>query len=142
KDDPFDVGVEHNYVETWMELLTPTTAEVLAYYDHPHWGKYAAITQNHYGKGITTYIGCMTSSAVINRVLEHAVKQADLWDKDQELEFPLITKSGTNQNGKTIRYYFNYSDDAVSFAYPHNQGTELFTGAAVNSMQNIEMKPW
>jgi beta-galactosidase len=46
KDDPFDVGAQDNRVEAWMELITPTTAEVLAYYDHPHWGAYAAITTN------------------------------------------------------------------------------------------------
>ena len=38
-----------------MELIMPTTATVLAYYNHPQRGKYAAITQNAYGKGIATY---------------------------------------------------------------------------------------
>ncbi|MFC6601056.1 beta-galactosidase [Ectobacillus funiculus] len=68
KGNPFEVGAEDNYIETWMELITPTTAEVLAYYDHPHWGQYAAITQNHYGKGIATYIGCMTSPAIMKGI--------------------------------------------------------------------------
>lgn len=26
-------------VESWMELIKPTTAEVLAYFDHPQWGE-------------------------------------------------------------------------------------------------------
>jgi len=33
-----------------MELLTPTTATVVARYHHPVWGKYAAIVRNSYGK--------------------------------------------------------------------------------------------
>ncbi len=65
KDDPFKVGAAENKVHTWMELITPTTAQVLAYYDHPQWGKYAAITQNQFGKGTATYIGCMTSAAFL-----------------------------------------------------------------------------
>lgn len=142
KGDPFDVGAEDNYIETWMELITPTTAEVLAYYDHPHWGQYAAITQNHYGRGIATYIGCLTSVAIMKKVLEHAVKQADLWGADQSLEFPLITKSGINQSGKVIRYYFNYSDCPASFEYPHNDGVELLTEAVIKSGQAIEIAGW
>ena len=51
KDDPFKTGDDENYVHDWAELLVPETAKVLAYYDHPYWGKYAAITQNNYGKG-------------------------------------------------------------------------------------------
>src|SRR5919205_2661600 len=54
KDDPYAVGPEQNTVETWMELITPLTAEVLAAYDHPHWGQYAAITRNRYGAGLAT----------------------------------------------------------------------------------------
>ena len=37
KDDPFEVGRENNKVSTWMELIIPATAKVLAYYDHPVW---------------------------------------------------------------------------------------------------------
>lgn len=142
KDDPFQAGEEQNYVETWMELITPTTAEVLAYYDHPHWGRYAAITQNHYGNGKAIYIGCMTSPAVMKGVLEHAVKHAGLWGEDQELSFPLITKSGTNQYGKTIRYYFNYSDTSQSFQYPHKEGNELLTNQLVKNGEVLELEPW
>jgi beta-galactosidase len=142
KDDPFGVGKENNYIETWMELIIPTTAEVLAYYDHPHWGKYAAITQNRYGKGMATYIGCMPSAVIMKKVLEHAVKQAGLWGVDQELYFPIITKCGVNQYGKTIRYYFNYSNYPRSFKYPRHDGQELLTGHAVKNGETIEIAPW
>ncbi len=68
-----------------MELITPTTAKVLAYYDHPVWGKYAAITQNNYGKGMATYIGCMTSDAITDGIMENVVKAAGLWSADPRL---------------------------------------------------------
>ena len=90
KGDPFEVGPEDNTVNTWMELITPTTAEVVASYDHPHWGTYAAITKNRYGKGNTTYIGCLPSAAVMSKVLEMAVKDAGLWGMDQDIHIPLL----------------------------------------------------
>ncbi|HBU81031.1 MULTISPECIES: beta-galactosidase [Paenibacillus] len=142
RDDPFEVGEEQNQIHTWMELITPTTAEVLAWYEHPHWGEYAAITQNAYGKGKATYVGCYTSSAVIRKVLERVMKEAGLWVTDQELAFPIIVKSGVNEQGNTIRYFFNYSDQATSFVNAYGDGTELLAGTAVSGGHNIELEPW
>ncbi|MDQ1000494.1 beta-galactosidase [Neobacillus niacini] len=142
KDDPFQVGPENNTVDTWMELLTPTTAEVLAYYDHTHWGKYAAITENRYGKGTATYIGCIPSQAIMKEVLRHAVKKANLWGINQELSFPLIIKEGINQDGKLLHYYFNYSEDQHSFTYPHQQGRELLTESKAETGQTLDIEPW
>ena len=142
KDDPFHVGKDKNTVSRWMELITPTTAKVLAYYDHPVWGKYAAITQNSYGKGQATYIGCMTSDAVNEKIMENVTRLAGLWGADQELKFPLVVKSGINQQGKIIHYYFNYAPTPATFIYPHKNGTELLKNAPVVSQRNIELPAW
>lgn len=141
KDDPFHVGKD-NIVKTWMELITPTTAKVLAYYDHPVWGKYAAITQNNYGKGLATYIGCITSPVITSKVMENVVKAAGLWGNDQQLQFPLITKSGVNSQGKTIHYYFNYSATPASFTYPYKAGKELISGSDISSNEKIDLPGW
>ena len=125
-----------------MELITPTTAKVLAYYDHPVWGKYAAITQNNYGKGLATYVGCMTSDANTEGVMENVVKAAGLWSADQELKFPLIVKSGINGQGRVIHYYFNYSATPSSFTYPHKSGTELLNNTKVTSQDKLEIAAW
>jgi beta-galactosidase len=142
KDDPYKVGKVHNNVKTWMELITPTTAKVLAYYDHPVWGKYAAITQNSYGKGVATYIGCMTSNAVVEKILADAVKKAGLWGVDQQISFPLITKSGVNQKGKVVHYYFNYSATSGSVKYPYRDGQELLSSATIIKDGEMQLEPW
>ncbi|MNC54003.1 Beta-galactosidase LacA [compost metagenome] len=125
-----------------MELITPTTAEVLATYDHPEWNTYAAVTRNQYGEGTATYIGCMTSPQALRSILEATLKHVGLWDKEQELEFPIITKKGFNDEGKLIRYYFNYSGTSQSLQYPYESGTELLTGEAVSLGQQITLDPW
>ena len=142
KNDPFNVGKEHNKAEKWMELLVPVTAKVLAYYDHPQWGIYAAVTQNIYGKGTATYIGFGANPALNDKILEGAVKNAGLWGKDQELKFPIIVKSGTNQLGKTIHYYFNYSGEEVSFIYPHKKGNVLLTEEKLASQSQVLLPAW
>ena len=72
-------------VKYWMELLTPTTADVLAYYDHAVWGKYAAITRNQYRRNVTTYMGFMPDERLAKVILEDAVRKARLWGKDQDI---------------------------------------------------------
>jgi len=141
KDDPFGVG-KANEVTTWMELITPTTAKVLAYYDHPVWGKYAAITRNTFGKGVATYIGCKTSNEITTKILERVVKDAGLWKDDQQIAFPLITKYGVNQKGKMVHYYFNYSPVPNTIRFPHNTGTELLSNKPVNKGESMAMEPW
>lgn len=142
KDDPFQVGHENNKVSTWMELLTPVTAKVLAYYDHPVWGKYAAITENSYGKGRAVYIGCMTSSAVTEKILADAVKKAGLWTAAQNLHYPVITKQGVNERNKTIHYFFNYSGRSATINYPFAGGRELTGGQTVSKDGRLDLAPW
>lgn len=142
KNDPYKVGTASNKVHTWMELITPTTAEVLAYYEHPQWGKYAAITQNHFGKGLATYIGCMTSPSLTEQILKQALTKSNLWGKEQELAFPLITKFGVNKQGKTIRYFFNYSDSPKAIKYLYKSGTELLSNQAIVENNAMTLDAW
>ena len=60
KSDPFHAGTD-NTVSEWAEMIVPDTAKGLAYYDHPFFGKYAAITRNEFGKGSLTHEGTVLS---------------------------------------------------------------------------------
>jgi beta-galactosidase len=142
KGDPFQVGSDNNKINTWMELITPTTAKVLAYYDHPVWGKYAAITQNRYGKGTATYIGCITSNAATEKILANELKNAGLWGDAQKLYFPIITKEGVNEQGKTVHYLFNYSSAPANVSYKFKSGRELLLNKAVNKNSMVALEPW
>lgn len=135
-------GKERREVQSWMELITPTSAEVLAYYDHPQWGQYAAITRNRFGRGTATYMGCLPSTEVISRLLAGAVKDAGLWHAEQELAFPIIVKSGINKAGIPIRYYFNYSATAASFPNVRRSGVDLMSGRSIASGETLELEPW
>ncbi|MDR6945221.1 beta-galactosidase [Mucilaginibacter pocheonensis] len=142
KGDDFNLKPEDKKINIWMELITPTTAKVLAYYDHPVWGKYAAITENSYGKGLATYIGCLPTSAVTDKILADAIKKAGLWGADQEIAFPVITKSGVNKSGKTVHYYFNYSGNETTISYPYANGKELLSGNSIAAKSSLQLAPW
>src|SRR5579863_3844877 len=48
KGDPFHAGTD-NKVSYWAEFLLPEHAIAIAYYDHPFFGRWPAITENAYG---------------------------------------------------------------------------------------------
>jgi len=139
---PYPLQKGNDVVRYWMELLTPTTARVIARYAHPVWSQYAAVTENDHGKGLATYVGFMPSDELLGKILEDAVRKAGLWGPDQDLAFPLVTKSGTNQQGRTVRYYFNYSARAAAFRYPHGDGKDLLGDRAIVKGSQLELPPW
>ncbi len=141
KNDPFGAGKE-NKISTWMELITPTTASVLAYYDHPSWGTYAAITQNQFGKGVATYVGCLTTQTLTEKIVKNVVEKANLWKIEQQFSFPIIVKSGVNQQGKNIRYIFNYSAIPQQVKYAFSNGTELLSNQSISKDTNLNLEAW
>ena len=142
KDNPFHVGEEYNKADTWIEYIIPETAKSLAFYDHIYFDKYPAITINNYGDGTLLYEGCMVSDSIQEKILKQELDRAGLLSPDQEIHWPLITKSGMNDNGKTIRYYYNYSSEAVEFFYPYKGGIELISNAKNVGNSNLNIEPW
>jgi len=140
--DPYHVGATDNTARWWMEMLTPTTATVVARYHHPVWGKYAAVTRNSYGKGEVTYLGFMPSDALTEKIVEESVKRAGLWGPQQSVHFPAIVRSGILADGHPVHYVLNYSDARTQVPYGFPQGKDLLTGAAIQENGTIALHPW
>jgi beta-galactosidase len=142
KDNPFKVDDATNKVADWAEYLIPETAKALAYYDHPYFGKYPAITINNFGKGTLLYEGTAVSDAIQEKILLDGLDRAGIKTVDQNLHWPLVTKSGVNDAGKKVHYYYNYSSQKLSLVYPHKAGNELVAGKIVASGTSLEIGPW
>jgi len=141
KDDPFQVG-EANKVQFWAEFLMPEHAKPLAYYDHPFFGKWPAITENQFGTGTLLYEGTYLSDALQTAVLKRAVDEAGLTSGDQQLPAHVHVQHGVNRMGKRMHYYFNYSANRLKFAYVYGDGTNLLDGKAAARGQEIELAAW
>ncbi|WP_341779067.1 beta-galactosidase [Levilactobacillus sp. HBUAS70063] len=129
--------IQDNSLQDWMELLIPDTAEVLAKYDDPNWADYAAITKNQFGKGSVIYIGCYPSTEVIADLVRAYAKEINLSTFAEN--FPVIVKQGQNDLGKTLTYYFNYSETVQTVQRPAN-GKDLIQDQEVND--SLELEPW
>jgi len=141
KGDPFHAG-EGNKVSYWAEFLMPEHARARAWYDHPFFGRWPAITENHYGSGTLLYEGTYLSDTLQKNVLLDVLKELALAGPDQQLPASIRVRHGVNRLGKRLHYYFNYSSEANSFAYPYSAGRELLTGSTVTHSQSLTLKPW
>lgn len=139
-DCHFDPSINNSSVREWMELVTPVTAVSLADYRHPAWGRYSAVTQNHYGKGNAFYIGCYFDASTLDALLTYIAGSLEL--PMPKTVFPLIIKTGTNDFGNQIRYYLNYSKDDQTVEYTGADGISLLDGTAVPHGEVFTLGPW
>ena len=126
--------------KVFMELLTADGAEVLASYEHCNWKDYAAITRNHYGKGQAVYIGCMTDEDTLKAVYKAVLPEAGV--EIPEYHYPIIVRKGTNDLGKTIRYFLNYSAVELEMPYEYKNGEELLENTSVEKGAALQIPAW
>ena len=124
-----------------LELLRPEGAEVLATYDHPAWGEYAAITRNRFGAGTATYLATMTEPEVLRDVLGALLRDADLWSWPQDLAGRVTVRRGTNGRGRELTYLLNYSAATVEVPSPVT-ATSVLDGASVTEGDVLAVGPW
>ena len=125
-----------------MELLNAEKATVLATYDHPYWGKYAAITRNMYGKGEVTYLGTYPSEELYTEIILQTARRSGIDSPHFDVKFPLIVRSGTNRAGKKITYLLNYSGESVDVANVAVKAKELLSGSPIAANATLKIQPW
>ena len=142
KDDPFHVGAENNKVSTWAEFLQLETAKPLAFYDHFFFGRWPAITSNHFGAGTVTYEGTVVSDKLQQAIVLDVLHTAGLTGTDQELPLNVRVKHGIGRDGRNLHYYLNYSNSAVTLTYSYRAGRDLLTGHPVMKGEQLTIAPW
>ena len=140
KNNPFEV--DENIATDWMEFIIPETAKPLAYYDHPYFSKYPAITINKFGKGTLLYEGSIFSDEIQSKIIEEAIERAEIKDSNHEFEWPVIIKTGINDNGKKVHFYYNYSSEDKEVVYLHSSGIELISDTSVEKGGSYNINPW
>ncbi|AWW98818.1 beta-galactosidase [Oenococcus oeni] len=126
------------HLDDWMELLIPDSAKTLANYDHPVWKKYAAITENNYGKGQVVYIGCLPSENVINDLIKDQAEQLHLTNKNSP-KYPIVVKTAKNIKNENLTFYLNYSDKKQILPSQISK-VDIFTNQVGKNFESIP--PW
>ena len=141
RSDPFHVGDE-NRVGQWAEFLQVTTAEPLATYDHPFFGRWPAITENHLGKGTLIYEGSALSDGLQQAVVQHALETGGIEFDPAAKNSTIRVKRGVNASGHTITYLLNYSSSTAEVKYGGPAAHDVLTNMPVSSGQMLSIQPW
>jgi beta-galactosidase len=141
KDDPFHAG-NQNRVSYWAEFLMPEHAKALAFYDHPFFGKWPAVTENQFGAGTLLYEGTYLSNELQTAILKRALDEAKLTGPDQQEPKAVHVSHGVNRMGKRLHYYFNYSGKDVKASYGYGAGTNLLDGKVIAKSDTLLLSPW
>ena len=141
KGDPFHAGAG-NQVRYWAEFILLESAKPIAFYDHPFFGKWPAITENEFGAGSLLYEGTYLSDELQTAVLLREIQKYNLTGPDQKLPAAVHVQHGVNRLGKRLHYYFNYSGAEVKVPYSYAAGTNLFDRKRVANGDVLPLAPW
>ena len=131
-----------------IELLNPRTGtQVLASYDHPVWGRYAAVTRHDYGHGSAEWIGTLPSAQGIRMLLSDAADAAGLGGPARDLAGLVTVREGINSLGEQVAYLLNYSSKEVRLDAPYGGHLLVADGQAdpqahVDQGQPMTIGPW
>jgi beta-galactosidase len=142
RGDPYGVGVDGNKVSAWAEYLILESAQPRAFYDHPFFGNYPAVTRNAFGSGTLTYSGTHLSDALQKKVLMEVLQLAGLTGSDQQVPAPVRVRHGLNSSGRRMHYFLNYSGEPQAFAYAYGPGTDLLTGTKIAASAKVTVPAW
>jgi beta-galactosidase len=122
-------------------MVLAETAKPLAFYDHPFFGRYPALTRNAFGKGTVTYQGTFLTDVLQGKVVADVLKQAGIVP-DAGLPAKVRMRQAVARDGKALRFYLNFSGEPQSFANTHGAGTDLLSEKPVAAGARLTLGPW
>jgi beta-galactosidase len=118
----------------WIDGLIVDGADVLVGYDHPHYGRWPAITSRAHGAGRITYVGTVPNPA-LSAALFRWIKPA-AWT---ELPPGVTVTSATSADGRRIRFVHNWSWDSVDLKLP-GPADDVLANQPTNG--KLDLGPW
>ncbi|MDR0286015.1 MAG: beta-galactosidase [Propionibacteriaceae bacterium] len=127
--------------DRWVEGLLPAAgADVLATYDHPHFGQYAAIVSHQAGAGRVTTVGTLPSRGLATAVLRWAAGGDDPW---RALNQGAVTvTSATVSGGHRLRVLHNWSWTPAIVRLPEPAADLADVTRILPEGTTLDLGPW
>jgi beta-galactosidase len=120
----------------WADGLQVTDAEVLARYEHPHFGRWQAVTTRVHGKGRITYVGTIPGPELAAALFRWIVPQ----DR-QDLPASVTVTSGTARDGRRVRFVHNWSWEPVDVDLP-GDCRDAVDGTSLGAGEKLTLGAW
>jgi beta-galactosidase len=122
----------------WADALQPTTAETLAHYEHPHLGRWPAITTHEHGKGRVTYVGTLPDRELAVALARWLRPSPDPW---AERPKTVTVTSSRGSEGERVRFVSNWSWEQAALAMPVT-ATDVLSGADLAFGETLHLGAW
>jgi len=125
----------------WADGLIARDAEVLAGYDHPWFGTFAAVAERSHGTGTITTVGTVPSpelaAALVARLVPHPI--ADVLAPERAL--PVTVSSGRTEAGARAWFVFNWGWEPQRVALAAAV-TDAETGERLAAGSELSLPAW
>lgn len=125
----------------WADGLIADDADVLARYDHPRFGDFAAVTTNAHGAGRVTVVGTVPTPGLAAAIVRHAVPSpiADALAPDRAL--PLTVSSGTLPGAGRAWFAFNWGWEPQTLTLAAAV-TDAVSGETLSAGSDVSLPAW
>jgi beta-galactosidase len=122
----------------WADALVPEGADTLVGYDHPHLGRWAAVTTHAHGRGRVTYVGTLPDRALAVALARWLRPTPDDWQSRPDT----VTVTGArNPAGGHLRFVSNWSWEPASMRVPVGM-RDVLSGTRIGRDKLIDLEPW
>jgi beta-galactosidase len=125
----------------WADGLVPEGATVLARYDHPFYGRWAAITTNRAASGRVTYVGSLPNARLgvsLGRWIRETSLPPDPWERRPA---SVTVTSGHAADGTRLWFVSNWAWEAVRVSAPV-AGRDVLSDAEFAAGTDLHLGPW
>lgn len=123
----------------WADGLTVTDAEVLVTYDHPHFGRWPAVTTRRHGQGRVTHVGTVPGRDLARALAAWLAPRArSPW---QDLPESVTATTGTAVDGRRVHVVHNWSWEPATVQAP-SELSDVLDGSRLTSGATVRLGPW
>jgi beta-galactosidase len=127
-----------SHATRWVDFLVSDGAEVLAEYDHPHFGRFPAAVTAEHGQGRITTVGTVPDQGLAVDLMRWLVPEATAeWGA---LPDSVTVSSATAADGSRLHVVHNWSWEPQLVKTPTSMKDLLSTGAA--GLDRLELGAW
>src|SRR4051794_17029360 len=121
----------------WADALEPEGADVLVRYDHPHLGRWAAVTTHPHGRGRVTYVGTLPDRSLAVALARWLRPAQDAWVARPDT----VTVTGARTAAGRVRFASNWSWKTARLELPVAV-RDLLSGDDLALGAPLDLEPW
>jgi beta-galactosidase len=122
----------------WADALVCEGAETLVHYEHPHLGRWAAVTTHARGRGRVTYVGTLPDRALAVELGRWLRPTEDTWAARPKT----VTVTGArNPEGERLRFVSNWSWEPARVPVPVTV-SDMLSGERIPAGVELDLTAW